>query len=203
MRSLLFSAMALAILPSSAMAQSTDMSSKFEGFRIEGNVGWDRSHALGSHDSKLGYGATVGWDGSLGDKLLIGPQATYWTAHNGAEVCGAGGIDGTVCTKSFEEWGAGVRVGYKLTPNVVLFGTGGYVTAEQRKRLVTPAGIGDFYDHYHTDGYSYGGGAELSMANRFSGVLSGLYLNAQYVRSQYDDHTARERVMGGIGLHFR
>lgn len=202
MRRLFLAAVPLALLSSAAIAQDKDYSTKFEGFRIEGNIGGDRSHALGRHNDKLGYGGTIGWDGSLGNKLLIGPEGSYWTARNGSENCAPGVIGGSVCTKSFEEWGAAVRVGYKLTPNVVIFGKGGYVSAEQRKRFDAPAGETSFYDHYHTDGYQYGGGAELTMANHFSGTLSGLYLNAQYVRSQYDDHTARQRVMAGIGLHF-
>lgn len=207
MRKFLIASIFLAATATAASAQSdatsTSNPTKFEGFRLEGNIGYDRFQANGGHNNKLGYGATVGWDGSIGDKLLIGPEASYWTARNGNEVCEPGVINGTVCTKSFEEWGAGVRVGYKVTPNVVVFGKGGYVSNEQRKSFVAGPGQTSFYDHYHTDGYQYGGGVELSMANRFSGVLSGLYVNAQYLRARYDDHTSRQRAMAGIGIHFQ
>jgi outer membrane immunogenic protein len=204
MRSFLLGAVALAVLPSAAMAQDTSSpyATKFEGFRVEGNVGGDRSQALGRHNDKFGYGGTVGWDGSIGNRIVVGPEASYWNANNGSQVC-AGVAEGSACTKSFEEWGAAVRVGYKLTPNVLVFGKGGYVSAEQRKSIDGPTGAELSYDHYHTDGYQVGGGAELSMANRFSGVMQGLYLNAQYVYSNYDDHTSRQRVMAGVGLHFK
>ncbi len=59
------------------------------------------------------------------------------------------------------------------------------------------------YDHYNTDGYQLGGGVQYGMGSRFSGPLSGLYVSAQYVYSQYDDHTSRQRVMGGVGIHFK
>jgi outer membrane immunogenic protein len=202
MRKLILAAVPLALLSSAAMAQTTN-TTKFEGFRIEGNIGGDRFSANGNHNDKLGYGGTVGWDGSIGDKLVVGPEASYWRANHWNGDCAGGVVGGSVCTKSFEEWGAAVRVGYKLTPNVLVFGKGGYVNNEQRKRFDAPAGETSFYNHYRTDGYQVGGGAELSMADRFQGVLSGLYLNGQYVYSQYNDHTKRQRLMAGIGLHFK
>lgn len=203
MRNVVLAAISLGLISSAAAAQSSDYATTFDGFRVEGNVGWDRFQALGNHNNRLGYGGTVGWDGSIGNKIVVGPEASYWRANNGSENCAGGVVGGSVCTKSFEEWGAAVRVGYKLTPNVLVFGKGGYVSNEQRKRFDAPVGQSSFYDHYRTDGYQYGGGAELSMADRFSGALSGLYLNAQYIRSQYNDRTARQRVMGGVGIHFK
>jgi outer membrane immunogenic protein len=203
MRKLILGAIAVASLSSAALAQSPDNPTKFEGFRVEGNVGWDRAQALGTHNNKFGYGGTVGWDGSIGDKIVVGPEASYWNPNNGSENCAGLGIGGPTCIKSFEEWGAAARVGYKLTPNVLVFGKGGYVSNEQRKRINGTTGQPAVYDHYHTDGYQVGGGVELSMANRFSGVLQGLYVNAQYVYSNYADHTSRQRVQGGVGIHFK
>lgn len=201
MRKLFLAAVALAAVPTVAMAQDT--TSSFRGFRAEGNIGWDKFQALGAHNNKLGYGGTVGWDGAIGNKIIIGPEASFWRANNWSENCGAGVIGGSVCTKSFEEWGAAVRAGYMITPNVLVFGKGGYVSNEQRKNFSAPVGETSFYNHYRTDGYQVGGGVELSMADRFSGPLSGLYVNAQYVYSNYADHTSRQRVMGGVGIHFR
>jgi outer membrane immunogenic protein len=201
MRKLFLATLALASLPSMASAQAATNS--FRGFRVEGNVGWDKFQALGTHNNKLGYGGTVGWDGALNDKLIIGPEASYWRANNWSQGCGDGVAGGSVCTKSFEEWGAAVRVGYMVTPNVLVFGKGGYVSNEQRKRFDAPAGETSYYNHYRTDGYQAGGGVEFSMADRLSGPLSGLYMNAQYVYSNFADHTSRQRVMGGVGIHFK
>ena len=173
------------------------------GFRVEGDLGGDRYQSQGVHRDKFGYGATIGFDGQIGDRIVVGPEATYWRANDYTENCTPGAAGGTLCNKSFDEFGVGVRAGVLLAPQVLVFGKGGFVTNEQRKRFTAPVGQSSFYDHYNTDGYQVGGGVEFSMADRFQGPLSGLYLNAQYVYSQYDDHTSRQRVMGGIGIHFK
>ncbi|MGI4731973.1 MAG: outer membrane protein [Janthinobacterium lividum] len=174
------------------------------GFRVEGNFGGDRFQSQGTHRDKFGYGATIGFDGLIGDRIVVGPQATYWRANDYSEICTAGTIGGgTLCNKSFDEFGVGVRAGVLLAPQILVFGQGGYVTNEQRKRFTAPVGQTSYYDHFNTDGYQVGGGVELSMADRFKGPLAGLYVNAQYVYSNYSDHTSRQRVMGGIGIHFK
>lgn len=173
------------------------------GFRIEGNAGGDRFMSQGTHRDKFGYGATIGFDGLIGNRIVVGPEATYWRANNYTEICTAGTGGGTLCNKSFDEFGAGIRAGVLLAPQLLVFGKGGYVTNEQRKRFTAPVGQSSYYDHFNTDGYQVGGGIEASMANRFKGPLAGLYVNAQYVYSNYSDHTSRQRVMGGIGIHFK
>ncbi len=192
-----------AATPAEAAANSG--SGSFRGFRLEGNFGGDRFQSQGVHRDKFGYGATVGFDGQLGERFVVGPEATYWRSNDWTENCtGAGG--GTLCTKSFQEVGVGVRAGYQVTPQFLVFGKGGYVTNEQRKSFSTPLGtrpVRGFYDHYNTDGYQLGGGVEYGMGNRFHGPLSGLYVSAQYVYSQYSDHTSRQRVMGGVGIRFK
>ncbi len=173
------------------------------GIRIEGNFGGDRFQSQGTHRDKFGYGATLGFDGQIGDRFVVGPEASYWRANNYSEICTPGTGGGTLCNKSFDEYSVGVRAGFLLAPQLLVFGKGGYVNNEQRKRYTAPLGQSSFYDHYGTDGYQFGGGAEFSLANRFQGPLSGLYLSAQYIRDQYRDHTSRQRVMGGIGIRFR
>ena len=82
---------------------------------------------------------TIGFDGKLGDRIVIGAEGSYWRANDWAENCSAAG-GGTVCHKSFEEWGAAVRAGVLVTPRTLVFAKGGYVTNEQRKWLSTPTG---------------------------------------------------------------
>lgn len=177
--------------------------STFRGFRVEGDAGGDRFQSQGVHRDKFGYGATVGFDGQIGDRIVVGPEATYWRANDYTENCTGIAANGTLCNKSFDEFGVGVRAGVLVAPQFLVFGKGGYVTNEQRKRFSSANGATVGYDHYNTDGYQLGGGVELSMADRFQGPLSGLYVNAQYVYSQYSDHTSRQRLMGGIGIRFR
>ena len=47
----------------------------------------------------------------------------------------------------------GGRAGLLLAPQLLVFGKGGYVDDEQRKRYTAPVGQPGFYDNYNTDGY--------------------------------------------------
>jgi outer membrane immunogenic protein len=198
---LLMIATSLALISQAASAQETteETSSSFRGVRIEGNIGGDRFQSQGVHNDELGYGGTIGFDGVIGGKIVIGPEGSYWRANNWTENCTPGGGGGTICQKSFEEWGAAVRAGYLVTPRFLVFGKAGYVNNEQRKRFDAPAGQTSFYDHYSADGYQVGGGVEYTV----TGGKLPVYVNAQYVRSQYDDHTSRQRLMAGIGIRFK
>ncbi|RZM34293.1 MAG: porin family protein [Sphingomonas sp.] len=186
------------VMTTSAETANTSNTS-FRGFRLEGNAGGDRFQSQGQHNDKFGYGATIGFDGMIGQRIVVGPEATYWNADGGNENC-TGVSNGTVCHKSFEEFGVGVRAGYLVTPRALVFGKGGWVTNEQRKRFDTrTAGQRSFYDHVNTTGYQVGGGVEYTVVE---GRLP-VYANAQYVYSQYNDHTSRQRIMGGIGVRFK
>ena len=188
--------------PSSAPASTNGTT--FRGFRIEGDVGGDRYQSEGVHRDKLGYGASGGFDGQIGDRLVVGVEGSYWRANNYTQNVTAGRTGGTIADKSFDEYGVAVRAGVLLAPQLLVFGKGGYINNEQRKAFNNaPAGQTNFYNHFNTDGYQVGGGVELSMANRFQGPLSGLYVSAQYVYSRYDDHTSRQKLFGGGGIRFR
>ncbi|WP_298689620.1 porin family protein [uncultured Sphingomonas sp.] len=197
--------LATALVSQAASAQDSgpvsDVSTSFRGFRVEGDIGGDRFQSQGHHDNKFGYGATVGFDGQIGDKIVVGPEASYWRANNWSENCTAGNIGGSICHKSFEEYGAAVRAGYLVTPQLLVFAKGGYVSNEQRKAFAAPAGETSFYNHGRTDGYQVGGGVEYSLTQ--VSLPLPVYVSAQYVYSNYDDHTARQRAMLGVGVHFK
>jgi outer membrane immunogenic protein len=178
-----------------------DNNPTFRGIRIEGNAGGDRFQSQGRHRDKFGYGATVGFDGVIGDKIVVGPEASYWRSNDWTEICAGGTRGGNVCQKSFQEYGAAVRAGYLVTPNFLVYGKGGYVNNEQRKSFNAPVGQTGYYDHYTTDGYQVGGGVEYSLGRDV--MKMPLFVGAQYVFSQYSDHTSRQRVMGSIGFHFK
>ncbi|WP_454883201.1 outer membrane protein [Sphingomonas oryzagri] len=178
---LVFAAAAIALAAQAVSAQ--DLTTSFRGFRVDGNIGGDRFQSEGTHNDKLGYGATIGFDGMIGDRIVIGPEASYWRPKNWSQNCSGGDRDGSICHKSFEEWGAAVRAGHRHAPAAVV-AKGGYVSNEQRKRFDAPAGETSFYNHGCTDGYQIGGGVEHSPTN-FKLPLP-LYVNAQYVYSNYD-----------------
>ncbi|MET3711379.1 outer membrane immunogenic protein [Sphingomonas trueperi] len=195
---------ALGFTATAAQAQDTTTSSNgtsFRGIRIEANAGGDRFQSQGVHNDKFGYGGTIGFDGQIGDRIVIGAEGSYWRASDWTENCTAGTQGGSVCHKSFDEYGAAVRAGVLATPQLLIFAKGGYVSNEQRKRFDAPAGQTSFYDHFRTDGYQVGGGVEYSFTGEETRMP--VYANVQYVRSQYNDHTARQRVMAGVGIRFR
>lgn len=194
------------IASQTAAAQDTDTTSatssngtSFRGIRVEGNFGGDRFQSEGTHNDKFGYGATVGFDGMYGDRFVIGAEGSYWRANNWNQNCQGLPDNNSICHKAFEEWGAAVRAGFLATPQLLVFAKGGYVNSEQRRRIDGPAGNQLVYDHYRADGYQVGGGVEYSLTEGRTPV----YINAQYVYSDYHGHTARQRVMGGVGIRFK
>ena len=188
----------LALVATSAQAQTATPATSFLGFRAEGQVGLDRFQSQGEHNDRFGYGGAIGFDGKIGDKIVVGPEASYWRANDWTSNRTAGVRGGTVDQKSFEELGAAVRVGYLVTPQILVYGKGGYVSNDQRKSFIPAAGTGEtgFYNHGRTDGYQVGGGVEYSLTDMF-------YVNGEYKYSDYADHTARQRALLGFGVRFK
>ena len=190
-----------------ASAFDFDVPSSFRGFRLEANAGGDRFSSLGNRKTKFGYGGTVGFDGTFMDKFVVGAEGSYWRSNKWTENCVGGLNGGSVCDKSFQEYGTAIRAGYLVTPKLLIFGKGGFVSNEQRKSF-TPSGsrfyvngliVGPekpYYRHESYSGYQAGAGAEYSITDMF-------YANVQYVYSNYDNHTRRQRVMGGVGIRFK
>lgn len=191
---LMLAAATVSLISGVASAQDTS----FRGFRVEANAGGDRFQSQGKHNDRFGYGATIGFDGLIGDKIVVGPEASYWRANkwtDNSTVIGGGVLD----HKSFQEYGAAVRAGYLIQPRLLVFGKAGYVNNEQRKRYTTPIAGRSYYNHFSSDGYQVGGGVEYTITDSTLPV----YVNAQYVYSQYSDNTSRQRVMAGIGIRFK
>lgn len=173
----------------------------FRGIRIEGNVGGDRFQSEGNHNDKFGYGGTIGFDGTIGERIVIGAEANFWRpGGSGNENVTALGNGNSVAHKAFEEWGAAVRAGYLVTPQFLVFGKAGYVNGEQRTRIDDPVGNTLVYDHYRADGYQVGGGMEYTVMPDSSVPV---YVNAQYVYSNYHGNTGRQRLMAGVGIRFK
>lgn len=182
-----------------ATGATSDNGTTFRGIRVEGNVGGDRFQSEGIHNDKFGYGGTVGFDGTIGGRFVIGAEGSYWRANKWNENCQVLPDTNDICHKAFEEWGAAVRAGVLVSPQLLVFGKGGYVNGEQRRRIDSAAGTTLVYDHYNADGYQLGGGVEYDMTS-FSLPI---YTNLQYVYSNYHGHSARQRVMLGVGVRFK
>lgn len=179
--------------------QVAENGTSFRGIRLEGNFGGDRFQSEGNHGNKFGYGGTIGFDGTIGERLVIGAEGSFWKPGSGNENSTALADGNRIDHKAFEEWGAAVRAGVLVSPQLLVFGKAGYVNGEQRKRIVGPTGGTLVYDHYRADGYQVGGGVEYTLTQ---GTLP-VYLSAQYVYSNYHGNSARQRVMGGVGIRFK
>ncbi len=195
---------AVALLGCGAQAASAqDMTASFRGFRLEGNLGYDKASSEGDHNSKFGYGGSVGFDGQIG-KIVVGPEFSYWRPNRDRNtVVTTGPLGGTVYHQQRDQLGAAVRVGYLVTPDFLIFGKGGYANSDQRKAFIAPAGELSYFGRGRADGYQFGGGIEYTLHDRFSSLPGGLYISAQYVQAQYDNHTKDQHAMGGIGFRFR
>lgn len=178
-----------------AAGQAAAQSTTFRGFRIEGQVGDDRFHSQGTHDDKLSWGVAGGYDGVIGDKIVIGPEFSYW--HGGGRNTTAGLTGGTITARDYRELGAAVRAGYLVTPRLLAYGIGGYVNGSGSTAFsgIGAAGAGGFANRGHVDGYQLGGGLEYSLTKRF-------YVSGGYRYSNYENHTSRERAFLGAGVRF-
>lgn len=201
LRQFALAALSGALVTTAAIAQdgtaNSGPSSSFRGFRGEANVGIDKFQSEGDHDYSVGFGGTVGWDGAIGDRIVIGPEFSYWRARGENVTAGVPTATGAgvVTHKSFNELDASVRAGYLVTPKLLVFAKGGYASSEQRKAFIAPPGQAGYYNHFRTDGYTAGGGAEYALTERF-------YVNAEYRYSDYETDSARQRVSVGAGVRF-
>ena len=177
-------------------ASSSDDGFAFRGIRIEGDVGWNRFSAEGQKPSKLGYGATVGFDGQY-KRFVLGAEGSFWRANDGNHFCVHANTD-VNCRTLFHEWGGAVRAGYLVTPQLLVFGKGGFAATSEDVYILKLNGAHS-YKRFQVDGYQIGGGIEYSLPVRGLPV----YITAQFVRSQYDHHNSRERALGGVGIRFK
>jgi outer membrane immunogenic protein len=198
MRIISISAAIGAALAVASAAQAQDASANgtsFRGFRAEAQVGGDRYQSQGTHDDKVSWGGAIGWDGVIADKWVVGPEFSYW--RGGAKNQTAGVTGGTVTQKGYRELGAGVRAGYLVSPKLLVYGIGGYVNDKQRQIFsgIGTTGAGGFNRSIHASGYQAGGGAEYSLTQN-------LYTGIGYRYSDYEGHTARQRVYATAGVRF-
>jgi outer membrane immunogenic protein len=176
----------------------------FAGFRLEGNIGWDKTQSLGRDNEKLGYGGSVGFDGNLTNRIVIGPEFTYWRPNRGQNSTVAPGVaGGTVVHEGREMLSGDIRIGYRVDSDLLIFGKGGYVSQSQRSYFYAPVGQVGYYTHGHPDGYQFGGGLQYAPHDRFSFAPANMYVSAQYVYSKFDNRTKDQHAMAGIGIRLR
>lgn len=204
MRKIIFAAaVATTAIAAQAPAQVINTPTTFRGFRIEGDIGWDRARANGVGQNNMGYGGTAGIDGQIGKYFVVGAEGTYWNpskmwGDNNGNNMATTSNGGSVSTKAFQEWDASIRMGFLAQPDILLYAVGGYATTRERTLYtgVGGTGVGGYRNVGWSDGYSVGGGLEYSITKMF-------FMNAQYRYSQFSNHTSRQRATLGFGVRFR
>ncbi len=192
----------LATVSFGTVASAQDVT--LRGFRIEGNAGYDWFKTRGSQNGKFGFGGAAGFDGQIGDKIVVGPEFNYWQPNHRDNLVGFVNVQGNdALRQSRYQMGAAVRIGYLISPDFLIFGKGGYVSDDERRVVFNRADAVIIDDRFRTDGYQYGGGVEYTLHDKFSFAPTGLYVSAQYVRDKYHDHSTDQHAMGGIGIRFR
>ncbi len=81
-----------------------------------------------------------------------------------------------------------MRAGVLVNPSLLVYAKGGYASGEQRKAFIAPPGQDSYYNHFRTDGYTVGGGAEYSLTDHF-------YVNAEYRYTKLTIPTTRASVL--------
>lgn len=205
------SAAAMTLAASPAAAQN------FSGPRVEGRVGWDGtnisikdtrdfggrgSFSSGSTASDLSIGGEVGFDVESG-RLAFGGYAGVDLGENDEPF-----PDRRVTFETGRSFTAGARVGYVLSPTVLLYAKGGYSNARLRPEFTAGASTAQqaAFAGFERDrsGFHVGGGAEFAVAQSFYGRLD--YAHHKYKDFQVDANSElsfrRNQVTAAIGYRF-
>lgn len=170
MKTVIFAALAAAAVSAPAFAQDA---APFTGPRAGVTLGYDK---LGGEDG-FAYGVSTGYDIALAPRVTFGPEVSLSDT-----TIGAGG------TEISRDLAASVRLGYVVTPRVLVFGKVGY--ANTRIEASNSNAGASF------EGVRYGGGAEFA-------VTGNTYISAEYQRSEYEDGIGgRDAGVVGIGFRF-
>ncbi|MFW2831305.1 outer membrane protein [Sphingomonas sp. ID0503] len=163
----------------------TPAEGNFSGARVEGLLGWDRTHAYGGHDDGVLYGIGAGYDWRSGN-LVVGIDAE--ANDSTAKECA-----GALCAKAGRDLYIGGRVGSVVAPNALLYAKAGYTNA--RYKLAYDDGSARVIDGRTFDGLRVGAGLEYALSPNS-------FVKAEYRYSNYEDGLSRNQVVGGFGVRF-
>jgi len=167
------------------------------GFRIEALGGYDANQIQNDDGGGILYGLGVGYDFQVGRRAIIGleAEATETTA-NGCEhdIFDPGDA---LCVDGGRDLYAGVRAGFLVGRNVLLYGKAGYTNWRLHVDYTqgNPVGISSFSYGQNFDGIRGGVGAQF-------GLGPNAYVRTEYRYSNYEDGGDRHQVVGAFGFRF-
>ena len=198
MRIVLFAATALAATALAGPAFAQDSDPSFTGAHAEGVVGWDRTQDGSDSTDGIVFGGAAGYDIQVG-KLVLGVEAEATTSTNSQTVANVLTPGDSLRIGMGLDLYAGARVGFALSPSVMLYAKGGYSNASIDARYTSGATTAK--DSDAAAGWRGGVGGEFKLGGRL--YLKGEYRYAHY-GEVYGNRIDRDRhqLVGGIGIRF-
>jgi len=213
----LVAAGSLVAIAAPAMAQDD---TSFNGFRLEGLVGYDSSRP-GSDDDidnaddldqsidNVNYGIGVGYDMNMGG-LVVGLEGEWMESEAKTDFDTFGFTEfGVANIEAGRDLYAGVRVGVPLGSRALVYAKGGYTNA--RYNVLATDNTTDTETNIDLDGWRLGAGAEFA-------VSSNMFVKAEYRYSNYgegeveapsglesdrfDVDVDRHQLVAGVGVRF-
>jgi outer membrane immunogenic protein len=182
---------AIICVPGIAAAQNTDTTAHFNGVRAEARIGYETPTVSDSGNvfkigSAVSYGAEAGFDLRLGHNVVAGPYAVY--EFSSVDLC-----DGADCVSEDGNLGVGARVGFVVSPRVLVYGKIGYA------RIRFTASSAGVSGSESDDGVQGAIGLNLNFSRHVYGMAEINY--ADY--GQFNGiNLQRRHVAAGIGVRF-
>lgn len=168
-KKILIATAALAAVSAPAFAQEA---SNFGGAKVGAVIGYDKVRlevedlGNGSKDGFL-YGVTAGYDFDLGT-AVIGVEGEFADATTKETVgdLAVDGIEGSL--RAERDLYIGARLGFPVSPNVMLYAKGGYTNAKFKASVTD--GVDTLTGSDELDGYRIGGGVEYTNGQAFGRI---------------------------------
>ncbi len=186
---LALAAAALAFVPGVAMAQDSD--AKLNGFRAEARLGYETPTISGGGavykiGSAVSYGGEIGYDLKIGKTVQVGPYAAY--EFSSVSLCNGG-----QCLNEQGNLGVGARLGFAVSPKVVLYGKLGYARITAKYNAAAGGGSDN------SDGVQGAIGVDYNLSKN-------AYVMAEIDYADYGKYYAvnlqRRHVAVGVGFRF-
>jgi outer membrane immunogenic protein len=184
---------AFVCVPGVAAAQDAAPASPaahFDGVRLEARLGYETPTVSDDNDvykigSAVSYGGEAGFDLRVGNRVVVGPYATY--EFSSVDLC-----DGADCLSEDGNLGAGLRLGV-VAGRTLIYGKLGYA------RIRFTATSGNVTASDSDDGIQGAIGVNFNLGRNFYGLAEVNY--ADYGRFE-GINLQRRHVAAGLGVRF-
>jgi outer membrane immunogenic protein len=171
-------------------AASAAPAARFDGVRLEARLGYETPTVSDDNDvfkigSAVSYGGEAGFDVRVGNRVVVGPYATY--EFSSVDLC-----DGNDCVSEDGNLGVGLRLGV-VAGRTLIYGKLGYA------RIRFTASSGGVSDSESDGGVQGAIGVNLNFGRNFYGLAEINY--ADFGRFE-GINLQRRHVAMGVGVRF-